>query len=420
MAYTDDAVLAKLSALNETQESIVTVAQWVMFHRRHADRTGQLWLQRLKDSNSNKRLNLVYLANEVAQQSKARKKDDFLIAFSPVIAEATATAYKGATNDVQQKLRRVVEVWRQRQIFETPIQDSIESRIDELDKNKSSGKRGFGDGGIFSKGGASVPTELVPLVAPQQAITKLTAPTKTAVNAATIDYGKLTDPASVPPSAPVHAARLNGLLKTLANAEGAVAESIKARTLLIEGLEKILNTNRTILSKEQEQLSGLSTQRTEIDSKKREVEDVIMKGFGTGSSPATPTEGSPGQSHSPTTPAPEVDRPEVEALTPPAFEPLSPSPAPETQAADVSQPSVETATPSFSSAPGSDLLASLSAGPYGQLPATNGHENGEGSANKRRKINLAYDFPEMGGDDGMDGIDDDVAEILRKDSTGPK
>ena len=33
MAFTDDAVLAKLSALNETQESIVTVAQWVLFHK---------------------------------------------------------------------------------------------------------------------------------------------------------------------------------------------------------------------------------------------------------------------------------------------------------------------------------------------------------------------------------------------------
>jgi len=33
MAYTDDAVKAKLSALNETQEGIVTVAQWIMFHR---------------------------------------------------------------------------------------------------------------------------------------------------------------------------------------------------------------------------------------------------------------------------------------------------------------------------------------------------------------------------------------------------
>jgi hypothetical protein len=69
---------------------------------------------------------------EVAQQSKARRKDDFLIAFSPVIAEATATAYKGATNEVQQKLRRVVEVWRQRQIFETSIQDAIEARIDGM------------------------------------------------------------------------------------------------------------------------------------------------------------------------------------------------------------------------------------------------------------------------------------------------
>jgi regulator of Ty1 transposition protein 103 len=67
---------------------------------------------------------------EVAQQSKARRKDDFLIAFSPVIAEATATAYKGATNEVQQKLRRVVEVWRARQIFELPIQEAIEARID--------------------------------------------------------------------------------------------------------------------------------------------------------------------------------------------------------------------------------------------------------------------------------------------------
>lgn len=67
---------------------------------------------------------------EVAQQSKARRKDDFLIAFSPIIAEATATAYRGATNEVQGKLRRVVEVWRARQIFDLPIQEAIEARID--------------------------------------------------------------------------------------------------------------------------------------------------------------------------------------------------------------------------------------------------------------------------------------------------
>lgn len=69
---------------------------------------------------------------EVAQQSKARNKNEFLSAFAPVIAEATATAYRGATNDVQNKLRRVVDVWRQRNVFELPIQEAIETRIDGM------------------------------------------------------------------------------------------------------------------------------------------------------------------------------------------------------------------------------------------------------------------------------------------------
>lgn len=67
---------------------------------------------------------------EVTQQSKARHKEEFLVAFSPVIAEATATAYKGATAEVQNKLRRVVDVWRERNIFEQPIQAAVEARMD--------------------------------------------------------------------------------------------------------------------------------------------------------------------------------------------------------------------------------------------------------------------------------------------------
>lgn len=46
------------------------------------------------------------------------------------MAEAAATAFKGASNDVQQKLKRVVEVWRHRNIFELPIQDAVEARIE--------------------------------------------------------------------------------------------------------------------------------------------------------------------------------------------------------------------------------------------------------------------------------------------------
>lgn len=69
-------------------------------------------------------------ATEVAQQSRIRHKEDFIIAFSPVVAEATAIAYKGAPADLQGKIRRVVEVWKDRAIFEPPIQGAIDARLD--------------------------------------------------------------------------------------------------------------------------------------------------------------------------------------------------------------------------------------------------------------------------------------------------
>ena len=45
------------------------------------------------------------------------------------VPEATAAAYKGSSNDIQQKIRRVVDVWRQRHVFEGPILDAVEARV---------------------------------------------------------------------------------------------------------------------------------------------------------------------------------------------------------------------------------------------------------------------------------------------------
>ncbi|KAI9773708.1 MAG: hypothetical protein M1839_002042 [Geoglossum umbratile] len=420
MAYTDDSVLAKLSSLNETQESIVTVAQWVMFHRRHAERTAQLWIQRLKDSGSSKRLNLIYLANEVAQQSKVRRKDDFLVAFSPIIAEATAVAYKGATNEIQQKLRRVVEVWRQRLIFEVPIQEAIETRIDDLDKSRSSNKKPlFGSSFL---GSSSIPSEIQALVPLQVAVTKLPSSTKAAIENAKQEYMKIADPSTPLPTPPVYAARLSGLLKTLANAEGAVAESIKARRALVEALVKLLDTNRSALDENEAQHLELSNWKVEIDQKKRDVEDSIMRGLAEEGSPISHTNGSPGSDNVGNRAvrdsiSSEPERaPSVEALTPTGTPPPQPSFAPRATASDFfDDPKVLTPTPQqFVPAAGSDLLSSL-AMPYGR-PAVGGQANG--SSAKKRKLNDAEDFPGLSGDDALAGLDDDVAEILRRDSGG--
>ncbi|QDS69787.1 hypothetical protein FKW77_010366 [Venturia effusa] len=286
MSYTSDAVRAKLSALNETQEAIVTVAQWIMFHRKHSKETAQVWAQRLKDSPAPKRLNLIYLANEVVQQSKARRRSEFVDDFGPIIAEATADAYRGATIDIQQKIRRVVEVWRARQIFQPAVQSEVEAKIDELDKARGGGKKPALGGSLFSASAA--PPEYQALLSHQAKITKSELLAKPTVSSALAEYEKQTNPSTPAPSAPVHAARLSALLKTLATAEGAVAESIKARRALVEGLEKIFTKNKEELVKEEAQLADINSKKTLTDAKRREVEDGIMRGLANEAEPERP------------------------------------------------------------------------------------------------------------------------------------
>lgn len=356
---------------------------------------------------------MIYLANEVTQQSKARHKEDFLLAFSPYIAEATAAAYKGASADVQSKLRRVVDVWRDRNIFERKIQDAMEARLDDLDKARSATKVGGFGAPMFAPASASaVPPELAPLAAPQQDLSKSIPLMKSAVLAANSDYEKLTDPATLPPAPAVYAARLNGLLKNLATAEGVVTEIIKHRRELIGALEKILATNREELVQEERELASLTSRTTSIERKKQEVEVAIIGGL-----PSNNNERSHGDRPS-GSPGPEPDRPQVEALTPPHvqdhddFYDNSPVPHNDQVHATVGVPSSPLAVPpaTFPSAPGIEMLSNL-ASQYQAVPVN-------GTFKKRKLeavVSASDDFPDLGKDDGIDA---DVAEMLRKDSGG--
>ncbi|KAK4623536.1 UPF0400 protein [Fulvia fulva] len=311
MSYSDDAVRAKLAALNETQDSIVTNAQWIMFHRRHADRTAQLWLQRLQESTSaSKRLVLLYLANEVVQQSRARSKTDFLVAFEPLIGEGIALAYKGASQEVQGKLRRVSEVWKERRIFDPRIQEQIENRLTEIDKAKGGKSLGGGarlGGSLFGGSGGGVATELEGVNKSQTALSKAEAALGGVVNKADTEYEKMTDPNAPIPSAPVRAAKLRGLVKDLMASQRAIETSLSARKDLIAGLEKLLEANRAKVSDEESKAADLTAKIDEQEATIRLVEDAIMRGAS-----ETPALGTNGMSN-----GAEPQRPETESFTPP-------------------------------------------------------------------------------------------------------
>lgn len=241
-----------------------------------------------------------------------------------------------------------------------------------------------------------MPPELAPLVAPANSVSKLALSIKAKSSAAEHEYVKNTDSNQPTPSAPVYAARLNGLLKSLATAESAVEECVKARKELVDALEKLLDTNRTNLEAEEKQLAVLSERKTEIGQKKQDVERDIMRGLA--------DQGSGHQDAQSASPVPEPERPEVEALTPPPandddfYEPQPAGTGFESAEAPTQQPAFAQAQPT-----GLEALSNL-ASQYSAVPvSTNG-------TNKKRKIENEEEIMDL----GNDGIDPNIDEMIQQ------
>lgn len=446
-------------------------------YRRHADRIASYWLTRLRDSPPPKRLNFIYLVNDIVQNARARKRPEFPDAFAALMPEAIQTAYRSSPPEIQAKIRRVVEVWRTRNVFEIPILDAIEARTDEVDKSKgSSGKKTLMGQSLFNSTSASgMPKEIESLAPLQIAVTKETISARPAIDTAQAEYVKLNDPAAALPSPPVHAARLSSLIKSLAAAESSVSASIKARKALIADLERILEINKDALAKDEETYLELDSRKTSTDAKKREVEDGIIRGLSSVEGPpetAIPGVGIIGDELL----SPELDnatagdngfgRPEIEEFTPErdlgddqgfvGYNPSEPFAVTPTQAPVPNNPAVAAALAGFgspSALPAGDysptqpqISPALGISGYGSNVSRVRSFSGSGSglnglSAKRRKLShgedeMVPDLGEMGmegfgqtsafamADGGADhgdflkSLDEDVDELLRQEGGG--
>ena len=262
-------------------------------------------------------------------------------------------------------------------------------------------------GGSFfsSSSGSSTPSELQPLVPLQVSLSKSAVSSTASAATANAEYDKMNDPNYAQPTPPVLAARLSQLLRTLANAENSVSESVKSRWALIEGLEKLLETNRLALTKEQSLSAQLSDRKADTEAKKREVEDRIMKGL---SSVESSTASGLGQAGN------EDNRPTVEALTPPPVEAITPVGSPKPEARDFAAPmpassgggGLPALPPNILS--GIDLSALM-----GSINDNQQQFNNVNGANSRkRKADEEEDYARFAGGD----LDADVAELLAQES----
>lgn len=226
------------------------------------------------------------------------------------------------------------------------------------------------------------------------------------------------------------AARLSALLKSLANAEGAVSQSIKARRALLEGLEHLVETNKAALTADETKHAELANRKAAMEAKKREVEDGIVRGLSSDAAPVVEPSGSlsggrdshPQNGGRESLPREDLSPPPIESLTP-VGSPRATETAghqPQDQAPNVppmiqSQPQPQI-QPTASTV-GADLLSSLSVPPVRHYGGGGSGMSGGGSPFKKRKLD--GDFPGFGaGEDAMADLDADVAELLRAESGG--
>lgn len=145
MSFSPQVFNKKLSGLLETQDSIVTISQWILFHHRHSKESAKLWSDYIlalspSTSLSSKKLSLLYLCNDVVQQARHKKKSEFITNFAQVLPNVFNRIYLQVNDSIKPKISRLVDVWEQRSVFPPNDIKKLKEAIELSKLNKRIGE----------------------------------------------------------------------------------------------------------------------------------------------------------------------------------------------------------------------------------------------------------------------------------------
>ena len=139
MSFSKETCLKMLRDVNPSQAYIEGASAKILFWKKHAKQVVHYWDVVFRESPQDKKLNLVYVANDLLQKSRVSGRD-FVDEFNKVLPTALKHLIKHSDIDVQQKIRRVVDVWRDREVFgRTAMRDfqALVSKISRTTPNKT-------------------------------------------------------------------------------------------------------------------------------------------------------------------------------------------------------------------------------------------------------------------------------------------
>ncbi|GLT44000.1 hypothetical protein SLA2020_179190 [Shorea laevis] len=128
--FSEQILADKLSKLNRTQQCIETLSHWCIFHRSKAEQVVVTWDKQFHSSDMVRKVPLLYLANDILQNSK-RKGNEFVTEFWKVLPAALKDVSENGDDRGKNVVSRLVGIWEERRIFGSHAQSLKEVMLGE-------------------------------------------------------------------------------------------------------------------------------------------------------------------------------------------------------------------------------------------------------------------------------------------------
>ena len=258
MSFSSEQFISKLKQLQDTQESISSSSKWLLSQYRDSDSIATTWKKYVtqRDLSDKNRLLAVYLVNHVVQQGKSQGIKQFQDSFSRVLLETLPIVYSQFPNDLQGKLKRVVNIWKHRRIFDIPYLEQIEGKFKDIVPNNSNS---------FSTStgkNVSIPSNIQPIIDLYQNLKK----NKHNIPALKARFDNAIN--DLDPSSIVYEENFHTVTKIAKVTQDTIKETMGNREKLIDYLQSLLNEEEKKLEQNKVLLNEIEFALDSKDPKK--------------------------------------------------------------------------------------------------------------------------------------------------------
>ncbi|XP_019896854.3 regulation of nuclear pre-mRNA domain-containing protein 2 [Esox lucius] len=127
----------RFQGVSNTMESIQGLSTWCIENKKYHSLIVRYWMKWLKKSDTNHRLNLFYLANDVIQNCKRKNAIVFRSAFAEVLPNA---ALMVKDPKVRKSVERIFTIWEERNVYPEEVITQLKANLTRKEREREKEK----------------------------------------------------------------------------------------------------------------------------------------------------------------------------------------------------------------------------------------------------------------------------------------